>query len=284
MIHIVADGSVDMPPGWEQDYDIRIIPIPIEIGGRVYQQGVDLGPEEFYRLIREGNSFPKTSLPSVGQFVEFYRHIAAPGDIILSLHVGSRLSGTYGAAVQAAESLAGYCQVLPFDSMCGSAALGFMCREARQLERAGASPQKILERLETVRPGIGIILIVDNLEFARRSGRIGALQAAMASMLGIKPIIALKDGQLEMVEKVRTRARSIRQAAELALKKAGDRWVHLAGVHSCDLQAARSLIEQIQSRCRCKETILTDLSISVAAHLGPGTVGVVVYPAAEPGR
>lgn len=284
MIHIVADGSVDMPESWEQDYDIRIIPIQIEIGGRIYRQGVDLGPEEFYRLIREGNSFPKTSLPSVGQFVDFYKRIAAPGDTILSLHVGSKLSGTYGAAVQAAESLASYCEVLPFDSMCGSAALGFMCREARQLERSGASPQEILAQMEVVRPEIGIVLTVDNLEFAHRSGRIGALQAALASVLGIKPIIALKDGQLEMVEKVRTRARSIQQAAELILKKAGNRWVYLAGVHSCDLPAARGLVDQIQSRCRCTETILTNLSISVAAHLGPGTVGAVVYPAAEPGR
>lgn len=278
MLHIVTDGSVDMPGGWKESYQIHVVPIPIQIGGRLYYQGVDLDDAEFYRIVREAGLFPRTSLPSVGQLVEFYHSIASPGDTILSLHVSSRLSGTFNSVVQAARSLSDIYTIIPFDSGNGSAGLGYMCRDARLLERAGASLQEIQERLEAIRRSLHIVLTLDTLEFARRSGRINALQAAVASLLSIKPIISLKEGLLDMTEKVRTRSRALQRVVALIQQVAGERQVNLAVVHSCDPSTADWLARQLQAVCRAKELIVTDLSISVAAHLGPGTVGVVVYP------
>lgn len=278
MFRVVTDGSVDMPAGWQQAFGIDIVPIPIQIEDKTYLQGVDLSDADFYRTVRETGKVPKTSLPSVGQFIEFYQRIARPGDTILSIHVSSKMSGTYSSAVAAARELADRYRIVLFDSLSGSAALAFLCREARLLEQAGKSVDEIIQRLEKIRQGLSIILTLENLEFARLSGRVGALRAALVSLLSIKPIVVLKDGALNLGEKVRTRGKALERVLELVCQASGGRVVNLAVVHCCDPDAGEKLRARLQEICRVKEAIVTELSISVAANLGPGTVGVVVYP------
>jgi DegV family protein with EDD domain len=278
MLRIVADGTVDVPKEWLDEYNIQVLPFPIQFGSRTYLQGVDLSDEEFFRLVRLNGVVPKTSLPSLGQFLQFYPKVAQLGDTILSLHVSSKMSGTYNTAVAAARELASQYKIIPYDSLCGSAGLGFMCREARLLERAGASVQDILNRLDFIRKNVTIILTLDNLEFARMSGRISYLKATLVSLLSVKPIVVLKEGLLDVGDRARTRKRSIERVLELARQRVGDQLVNVAVVHCSDLEAARSMVEQVKTLLHTQEVILTDLSIAVAANLGPGTVGVVVYP------
>jgi DegV family protein with EDD domain len=278
MLRIVADGTVDVPKEWLDEYDIHVLPFPIQFGSRTYLQGVDLSDEEFFRLVRANGVVPKTSLPSLGQFLQFYPKVAQRGDTILSLHVSSKMSGTFNTAVTAARELADRYKIIPYDSLCGSAGIGFMCREARLLERAGASLQEILNRLDFIRKNITIILTLDNLEFARMSGRISYMKATLVSLLSVKPIVVLREGLLDVGDRARTRKRSIERVLELARQRMGDQLVNVAVVHCSDLQAARAMVEQVKTLLHTKEVILTDLSIAVAANLGPGTVGVVVYP------
>jgi DegV family protein with EDD domain len=278
MLRIVTDSTIDLPGGWREAFDIDVIPISIRIGDRDYLQGVDLEPDEFYRLVRETGKFPQTSLPSIGQFVEFYENIAHPDDVVLSIHLSSKLSGTFSSAVSAANTLAGQYQIIPFDTRSGSAAMAFMCREARQMERAGATMQEILTRLEKIRDSQHILLTLDTLEFAHRSGRINALTAALASVLRMKAIIVLEDGMLEMAERVRTRHRALDRLVQMTHQRAGSHALNVAVVHSCDLDTGRALLDRVCQELICQEALMTELSISVAAHLGPGTVGVAFYP------
>src|SRR3972149_5758859 len=148
MIRIVTDGAADMPPAWEKDFDIQVIPINIQFGDKTYLQYVDLDTAGFYRKVDETRTIPKPSQPSPHQFVEFYKKVAQPGDTILSIHITSKLSGTYASAVQAAEEVKGTYDVIPFDSMVGSVGIGFMCREARKMERLGKSAPEIIQALE----------------------------------------------------------------------------------------------------------------------------------------
>ncbi len=278
MLRIVTDGSVDMPDGWQEEYDIQIVPIPIQFGNRTFLQGIDLSNEAFYRLVRETGMIPKTSLPSPSQFSQMYQKIAGLGDTILSIHVSSKMSGTFSAAVTAAKELADKYKIIPIDSGSGSAALGFMCREARLMQREGASLQNILERLDFIRENVSIVMALESLDFARMSGRVSAMKAAIASLLSVKPIVVLKDGLLGMAEKVRTRNKSLDRVLEIARQCAADREVNVAVVHCQDPEAGKSLFQQVKSALRCRDIIMTELSISVAANLGPGTVGIVVYP------
>jgi len=242
-------------------------------------QGVDLGYEDFYRLVDESGTIPKTSQPTPYQFKEFYQRIAKIGDTILSMHITAKLSGTFDSAVAAARELAGKFNVIPFDSANGSAGLGMMCREARLMDRAGASIKKIVKRMEAIRQSISIVLALDTLEYARMSGRVKTLQAALASLLDVKPIAVLHEGVLHMAEKVRTRQASLNRLLEMTKEKFGDTKVYMAVVHARDPQAGQSLLEQVRQRFNVNELIMTDLSTSLVANLGPGTVGLIAYPA-----
>ena len=281
MFRIVTDGATDFPVGWEDEFDVQIVPINIHFGEETYLQYIEMGLESFYNKVATSSVFPKTSQPSPHQFSEFYRTVAKEGDTILSIHVTSKLSGTYASAVSAAEELKGKYNIIPFDSAGGSLGIAFMCRAARQMERSGNSVEEIVAYLESVREKIQIILTLDNLEYARRSGRVGTLSAALASLLNVKPIAVLKDGVLNMEEKVRTRKAAVKRVVEMGKGVYGDRPVHLGIVHARDPESAMKLSDEAKKLFNYKDVVQSDLSISLAINLGPGTVGLVLYPANE---
>jgi DegV family protein with EDD domain len=156
--------------------------------------------------------------------------------------------------------------------------MGFMCREARLMERAGAKVEKIIERLKTISRTNHIVLTLATLEYARRSGRVKALQAALASLLNVKPIISLRDGVLELGDRVRTRSKALDHIIDQMAERMGSRLVNAAVVHAEDPESAQTLLEKVRSKLNCKELITTELSIGIAANLGPGTVGIIAYP------
>ncbi len=281
MLRIVVDSAVDMPPEWIGEYNIDIIPINIQFGNRTFLQGVNLSNEDFYRIVDQTGQIPQTAQPSPHQFVEFYQRIAQSGDTILSMHVTAKLSGTFDSAVMAARELAGKLHVIPFDSANGSAGLGFMAQEARLLDRAGASLDAILARMEYIRKNMQIVLTLNTLEYARKSGRVKALQATLASLLDLKPIIVLKEGILDMGDRVRTRRKAIECVIEMVKNRVGNQAVNMAVVNARDPQTGRELLERARKTFTCSQLIMTELSISVAANLGPGTVGIAAYPVGE---
>lgn len=281
MLHIVMDSAGDIPKNWIADYDIDIIPVNIQFMGKTYLQGIDLSDDDFYHLADSGKEIPKTSQPTPHQFIEFYKRIAANGDTVLSLHVTSKLSGTFESAVLAAEELKDQIKILPFDSASGSAAMGFMSKEARVMDREGASLQAILDRMDYIRKNIIIVLTLDTLEYARRSGRVKTLQAALTSLLNVKPIIILRDGILDLSELVRTRQRSMNRVIDIVHQRVGDRLINAAVVNARSQKIAEEFMQRVRHTFNCHELIMTDLSIGVAANLGPGTVGIVAYPLEE---
>lgn len=278
MLRIVTDGAADILPAWKTEYGIDVIPVNILFGERSYLQGVELDNEGFYKLVDEKKRIPKTSQPTPHQFVEFYRRIAQKGDTILSVHVTAKLSGTYASAVAAAEEVKNDFKVFPVDSASGSLGIGLMCREARRLDRAGKSAEEIVHYLENIKHKVRVILTLDTLEYAKMSGRVKTLQAALASVLNVKPIAVLRDGDLSMAERVRTRKASLERVIEMAKEEFGDKPVYLAVVHARDPKSGEELLEDAKQHFNHQETMLGELSISVAANLGPGTVGLILYP------
>jgi len=281
MLRIVTDGSVDMPENWQKSFDINVVPLWVNFGEETYLQGVDISLDNFYKLVREKKIFPTTSLPSPQQVVDFYRKIANTGDNVLSIHLTNTLSGTFSIFQMAAKELAGEIHIFPFDSGAGSAALAFMCRDARLMEKAGASVQDIISYLDRIRKRLIVMFTVDNLEFARLSGRVNTMQSALSSLLKIKPIIVLRDGLLQMAEKVWTRQRALDRILEIARERLGEKKVVMAIVHAADPEMAGEVVEKARRLFNIHELIVTDLSIPVAAHLGPGTIGIIAYSVDE---
>lgn len=279
MLRIVTDGAVDVPPAWEKQFDIKIVPINIHFGEKTFIQNVDMDFDAFYREIQTNKNHPKTSQPSPHQFTEFYRKNYQKGEDILSIHVTSKLSGTYASCVASAEELKGEYNITPFDSLGGTMAAAFMCRTARRMANAGKSVSEIVKHLEGLRDKTHIILTLDTLEFAKRSGRVGTLSAALASVLNVKPIARLQDGLVHMVDKVRTRKAALARVIEMGREAVGDQPVALGVVHARDLASGRSLLEEAKKNFKVKESEMTELSVSLAINFGPGTVGLVLYPA-----
>jgi DegV family protein with EDD domain len=278
MLRIVTDGAADILPAWEKEFGIDMIPVNILFGEKSYLQGVELDNEGFYKLVEETKRIPKTSQPSPHQFVEFYRKVAQKGDTILSIHITARLSGTYASAISAAEELKGEFNVVPVDSACGSLGIGLMCREARKMERAGKSVGEIVKYLEKTKYNVRVILTLDTLEYAKMSGRVKTLQAALASLLNVKPIAILRNGDLNMAERVRTRKAALERVIQIAKEEYGDKPVYLAVVHARDPKSGQSLLDDAKAHFNFKESMMSELSISIAANLGPGTVGLILYP------
>lgn len=281
MLRIVTDGAADMPVDWEKKYAIDILPLNVNFGEETYTQGPSFTNADFYRLVREKKIIPKTSLPSIGQIQAFYRSIAQAGDTILSIHISSRLSGTFATVESAACELMNEYKIVVFDSLAGSAAQAFLARQARQMDWAGASLPEIVTCLEQIRRRIAIVFTIDTLDYAYLSGRIGALQSLIAAALKVKPIIVLRDGLLDIAEKVRTRQRSLDTVLHKMQDRFGSRLVNIAVVHAADPQTAQELMKKVKEMLNVKEVILTDLSIPVAANLGPGAIGVIAYPLEE---
>jgi DegV family protein with EDD domain len=147
------------------------------------------------------------------------------------------------------------------------------------MERAGKSVEDVVKHLESVRDRIQVILTLDKLDYARMSGRVGTLSAALASLLNVKPIAILKNGIVNMTEKVRTRQAALARILELAREAYGSQPVHLAIVHARDPKSGQALLEKARKMFNTRDAVLTDLSISLAVNFGPGTVGIVLYPA-----
>jgi DegV family protein with EDD domain len=280
MIGIVTDGAADIAPAWRDEFDIKRIPINVHFGEKTFIQDEELTLADFYKMVDDkSNPFPKTSQPSPHQFVEFYKKNYQPGDTILSIHITSKLSGTYASAVVAAEELKDAYNVVTFDSLSGSMGVGFMCRAARQMDRAGKSVDEIIRYLESIRDRTQIILTLDTLDYARRSGRVGTLSAALASVLNVKPIARLQDGLVNMVEKVRTRKSALERVLSLGKELVGDMPVQLGVMHARDIESGTALMEEAKKHFNWKSAEITDLSISLAINFGPGTVGLTLYPA-----
>ncbi len=282
MLRIVMDSAGDLPVEWIEEYQIDIIPINVHMDDKVFLENVDINIDQFYSWVKKTGRIPKTSQPSPHRVIELYQKIAQPGDVILSIHLTGKLSGTYESAVIAAQELADEpYQIIPFDTLSGTGIQGYMCREARDLDRQGAGIERIIKRLEQIRDQTEVIFTLDSLEFAQKSGRVKKLESILASVLNIKPIITLKEGTLAAVDKVRTRKASLAFILQEMADRMGEKVINAAIIHAHDLNTALEISERIKGILNIKELFIEELSIAIAANLGPGTIGIVAYPVDE---
>ncbi len=276
-IGLVVDSTCDVPTDWPFSERLHVIPVHIHFQHETLREGVDITEREFYARVLQEGLIPKTSQPNPDEFARFYRSLADRYDALISLHVTAKLSGTYRSALTAARAVQDDIAVYVFDSGGGSAGTGFMADEAIRMIDAGASVQDILHRLELLRKRMHILLSPKDLTFARMSGRVSALGAFVASMLKIIPIVVLTDGELVASERARSRKKALTKMVRMMQARLGEGPVNLAIVHA---QAPDDLdyFKQLVLNAFQPQTFwVTTLSISVASHLGPGTIGIVGY-------
>lgn len=276
---IISDSTCNLTPELVAQYDVHIAPIAIQFGEETYEEGVDIDPDTFYNKIDEMGIIPTTSQPSPARFAQLYQQFSKQGHSILVLTVTEKHSGTFASATMA-KSLAPEADVAVFDSAAISLGTGWMIVEAARADAAGLSRDKILEKLKRIREHFYLFLTPATLKYLQMSGRVGRLQGALASMLNVKPIIALKEGALEALENVRTRTASIDRLVDKMVDSLGASTpIKLAIVHARAADEAQNLLEKAQASLNVDDYMMDDLSISLAVHGGPGILGIMGYPA-----
>jgi DegV family protein with EDD domain len=280
MIRIVTDTTCDLPLDLLEEHRISVVPINIQFGQETYEEGISLTKDQFYRKVEELHLVPLTSQPSLGQYIAAYTALAAESDTeaILSLHITSHLSGTYAAAVLAASQMPPDCApITVFDSLSGSMGLGFMVLEAAEMAEAGASIEEILARLELIRERMRIFFSLHDLSFARMSGRVGMARALLVSVLDIKLLLTVQEGQLTLLRRVRSQAQAMRTLVDTFVEEMGELPAKVAVIHAQAPQAAEQVRAAMAEHFDATRILVQDLSLGVAVHFGPGTIGVVGY-------
>ena len=279
MIRIVTDSTCDLPAELMAQHRVAVVPINIQFGQESYQEGVTLDSEAFYSKVEEQRRIPTTSQPSLGQFQAAYHAVQDDPDTeaVLSIHITGQLSGTYEAAMIAAGQMPHEPPIAVFDTLSGSMGLGFMVLEAAQMAEAGLGLAMILARLEALRERMHIFFSLNDLRYARMSGRVGMSQALMASLLQIKPMLTVHNGKLEMVKRVRSRAQGLQALVDALSERLGDLPARVAVIHAQSPQAAEQVRATLAARIHTTQLIVHELSVGIAVHFGPGTVGVVGY-------
>lgn len=289
-IHLVTDSTCDLLPSFVRRMDIHVVPLSVVFGKTVYKDGVDLLPSEFYQMLEGGGIFPSTSPPGKGEFLETYRRLVASGDVV-SLHISAVQSLTSeNAAAAAADGANEFAQLrleadgegVPdiriVDSKSNSVGLGMQIVFASRMIERGLAMDEIVQRLEDIRERQQFLFVVDTLEFLHKGGRIGKAQALLGSLLGIKPILGMVDGQVVPVDKVRGGRRAQPRLMEL-LKERVDttRPVFIAMAHASAPDWGRRLREQLMDTFDVVEMLEGEIGPIVGAHAGPGAVGCIVF-------
>ncbi len=278
MIKIVADSTCNLEPEFLREHDIRVAPITIQFGNDSYEEGINIDRDLFYRKIEELNIIPTTSQPTPAWFERFYRELHQQGHSILTITITSKHSGTHQSAVLA-QSMVPEADVEIFDSESISLGTGWMILEAVQAAEAGRDRASIVRRLEEIREKARLFLTPSTLKYLQMSGRVGKLQGALASLLNVKPIIALEQGLLEAKENVRTRSKALERLLELMEQAFGRATpINLAVIHARVKEEADDLLRRARARFNCRGVLTSDLVCSLAVHGGPGVIGLFGYP------
>lgn len=279
MIKIITDSTNNLSQDVLEQYDIRVAPTSIQFGDETFEEGIDIDHDLFYRKIEELGIIPTSSQPTPAWFARFYRELMEQGHSILVITVTSKHSGTYDSAMLA-KSMVPEADVEVFDSLSISLGMGWMILEAARAIEADHDRKRILRRLTEIRDQAKLIITPATLKYLQMSGRVGRLQGALASLLNVKPIIALKDGVLEAIENVRTRGKALDRVIELIENAVGtSEPINLAVIHARAQEDGRKLLERSKEIFNCREILMADLVCSLAVHGGPGILGLFAYRA-----
>ncbi len=272
-IRVVTDSTADMDEGEAERLGITMVPLNVHWNGETYQDKVEIGIDEFYRKLREEKGTPRTSQPSAGLFEEAYRALLKECDGIVSVHISSKLSGTFNSAELAAKSVAPD-KIAVIDSLTTAFPLGIAAMRVARLAEDGATLRECAALAEDVIPRLRLIAAVDTLEFLRRGGRIGRAQAFAGNLLSIKLVFQVLGGEVIPVDRVRTRAATIKRTAE-AVRDLGP-VEEMAVLHGDNPAPGDQLLKLLLDFHAGSEVQRGRIGPVLGTHTGPGVFGVGV--------
>lgn len=274
-VYIVTDSTADLKEEDIKRFGIHIVPLTIQIDDQSYVDGVDLGPEDFMRLMATSKELPKSSQPAAGIFKELYDELGKDGSEIISIHMTGGMSGTVKSAQAAAEM--SDASVTVIDSMYISHALSFQIIEAAKMAESGSSVIEIVERLIAIRKQTTLFVVVDKLDNLVKGGRIGKGRGLIGSLLNIKPIATLQDGVYTPIAQVRSHRQVVAHLFKAFTEETAGKVIRKVGIsHANGLKMAEPLKKMIEET-GIKDVSLTFTTPIISTHTGEGAIGFMYY-------
>ena len=279
-VKLVTDSTCDLPRELAGRWDITVVPCNVHFDDQVYKDGIDIGPDEFYDRLVEAPRLPTTAQPSVNDFVEVYRPFLDEGHDVVSVHLSAKLSGTLNSAYQAKEAMVSGesgtavdpARIKIIDSRAASMGLGMVALEAAGAISQGGDREAVAriagEAIERSR----CYFLLDTLEYLQKGGRIGKASAFLGSLLSIKPILTIRDGEAHPVERARTRARGLQRLLDMV--HALGPVARLSVLYSTGGDEAEAFRDRLGGLMPADRVVMARFGPVVGAYLGPGALGV----------
>lgn len=277
-LKIITDSATDMPKHIVEEYGLHVIPTPVVIEEKDYFDGKTVFPEEFYDILRSGKDV-KTYHINQQMFYDNFKPYAEAGDEVIYVCFSTGIAGTFNAANLAKRELLEEFpdfQITIVDSKCASMGFGSIVLYALQMQKNGASKEKIVEALEWHRDHMEHIITVETLEYLQKGGRLSKASAIAGGILDIKPIIEVNDdGALVAIEKTRGRARSLKRCVEIVGERGADLTEQTIGiVHGDCYDTLCEVRKMLEEKYGCRKFEENYVGCAIGAHTGPGIIGI----------
>lgn len=273
---IVTDSTADLPPDIVEKYNIEIVPLYVRLGDKLFRDYYDVSPVDFYQMLKETDDFPRTSQPSVEDFIRTYKKIGK-GEDIVSIHISTEMSATAQSASIAKQQLPDY-KITIVDSRLVSIGLGIMVLESAKAVKDDASAKEVIKLIEKLKSKIKVYFSVDSLDFLQKGGRIGRARAFLGTMLKIKPLLDLSDGIVSPVEKIRSTQRLINRMVEI-VKEDSDKMgkIRAGFIRGESEKNMNSLVDQLKNTVDFIELYRSHVGSVITSHAGPTAFAIGYY-------
>jgi DegV family protein with EDD domain len=274
VVRIVTDSTADLPAELASELGITVVPLIVFFGDDAYLDGVELDNSSFYQKLAASKELPRTSQPPPAAFQEAFQQLIDEGaDGILSIHLSSKLSGTYQSACTARDSLPEEARKVPIeiiDSLSISVGMIYTLQNVARLAREGKNLDEVKAYAEDTLARTHILAVLDTLEYVRRSGRIGGASALLGNMLSFKPLISLKEGEVIALERPRTRGKAYARVAQMLTEMEPIEYV---GIAESNDEVGHQLKAVLQESYKGDLPIYR-LGAALGTHTGPGTAAI----------
>ncbi len=271
-VKIVTDSSADLPAELVQELGITVVPLYVRFGEEVYREQVDINLDEFYQRLEHDPIHPVTIQPSPQDFVTAYQKLSQEADGIVSIHIPSKLSGTCNSALQGKEMIEKGCPIEVIDSQVITVGLGLICWAAAKMAKAGQGLQEVTERVKQMIPNIHLLCLLDTLKYLQKGGRIGKAKALLGSVLNVKPMITLKEGEVVPAGQVRSRSKGVERL--VGFVESASNIDDLAIAYNTTPDEAHALAERLGSVFTKEAIKVVRLGTTLGVHMGPGGLAV----------
>ena len=276
-IKIICDSLSDVNKEYLEKYDIDVIPLTLIINGKEYKDGIDMQPEEFYKILRNENAYPKTSQATYAQFKEIFDKYTKEGKTILYISGSAAATGTFQSAIMAKNDTEG--EIYVYDSNNLTFGAGFFVVKAAEMIDEGKNIDEVFKVLDEIKEKYILMFSVDTLEYLKKGGRISSTKATVGSLLNIKPILEVKDGLVSQVGQVRGKKNVLNKMIEYVKDRLGDdlQQDEIYIGYSDDIKEKEKLTEIAKEVFKPKKIGYFIVGSCIGAHSGPGVGGILVF-------